>query len=53
VGMGLQGEDDRLLPTPQMRPRFFEDLWEVRTRMQANGLGGRPAGEGGDAPVAP
>jgi len=40
VGMGIQGEDDRLLPTPQMRPRFFEDLWEVRTRMRANGLGG-------------
>jgi tryptophan 2,3-dioxygenase len=49
VGMGLQGEDDRLLPTPQMRPRFFEDLWEVRTRMQANGLDGKPAGGGGGA----
>ncbi len=34
VGMGMQQEDDRLLQTPQMRPRFFEDLWEVRTRMQ-------------------
>jgi tryptophan 2,3-dioxygenase len=35
VGMGMQGEDDRLLRTPQIRPRFFESLWEVRTRMQA------------------
>ncbi len=34
VGMGMQQEDDRLLRTPQIRPRFFEDLWEVRTRMQ-------------------
>ncbi len=34
VGMGMQRDDDRLLQTPQMRPRFFEDLWEVRTRMQ-------------------
>ena len=33
VGMGMQGEDDRLLRTPQIRPRFFEKLWEVRTRM--------------------
>lgn len=34
LGMGLQGEDDRLLRTPQIRPRFFEDLWEVRTRLE-------------------
>ena len=34
VGLGMQGEDDRLLRTPQIRPRFFEDLWEARTRMQ-------------------
>ncbi len=34
VGMGMQGEEDRLLRTPQIRPRFFENLWEVRTRMQ-------------------
>lgn len=34
LGMGLQGEDDRPLQTPQIRPRFFEDLWEARTRMQ-------------------
>ena len=33
VGMGMQQEDDRPLRAPQMRPRFFEDLWEVRTRM--------------------
>jgi len=42
--MGIQGEDDRLLPTPQMRPRFFEDLWEVRTRMQAGGSGDQGPG---------
>jgi tryptophan 2,3-dioxygenase len=34
IGLGLQGEDDRPLRTPQIRPRFFEDLWEARTRMQ-------------------
>jgi len=34
VGMGMQGEDDRLLQTPQIRPRFFQELWEVRTRLQ-------------------
>jgi tryptophan 2,3-dioxygenase len=39
VGMGMQGEDDRLLLTPQMRPRFFEELWEVRTRLQSGGGG--------------
>jgi tryptophan 2,3-dioxygenase len=39
VGMGIQAEDDRLLPTPQIRPRFFEDLWEARTRMSAEGRG--------------
>jgi tryptophan 2,3-dioxygenase len=39
VGMGMQGEDDRLLQTPQMRPRFFEELWEVRTRLQASDEG--------------
>jgi tryptophan 2,3-dioxygenase len=37
VGLGMQGEDDRLLRTPQIRPRFFEDLWEARTRMQVGG----------------
>jgi len=37
VGLGMQGEDDRLLRTPQIRPRFFEDLWEARTRMQVRG----------------
>ena len=47
VGMGIQGEDDRLLPTPQMRPRFFEDLWEVRTRMQAGGSGDQGPGSQG------
>jgi len=44
VGMGIQGEDDRLLPTPQLRPRFFEHLWEVRTRMEAGGH--EPDGQG-------
>jgi tryptophan 2,3-dioxygenase len=34
LGMGMQGEDDRLLRTPQIRPRFFEELWEVRTRLE-------------------
>jgi tryptophan 2,3-dioxygenase len=34
VGMGAQGADNRLLRTSQVRPRFFEDLWEVRTRLQ-------------------
>ena len=34
LGMGLQGEGDRVLRTPQIRPRFFEDLWDARTRMQ-------------------
>ena len=34
VSMGMQGEDDRLLRMPQIRPRLFENLREVRTRMQ-------------------
>jgi tryptophan 2,3-dioxygenase len=34
VGMGAQGADNRLLRTSQVRPRFFEELWEVRTRLQ-------------------
>lgn len=34
VGMGMQGDGDRLLQAPQIRPRFFENLWEVRTPMQ-------------------
>ncbi len=37
TGMGLQGEDDRIFATPQVRPRFFERLWEARTRMQTAG----------------
>ncbi len=37
AGMGMQGEDDRIFRTPQMRPRFFERLWEARTRMQHDG----------------
>jgi len=39
VGLGMQGEDDRLLRTPQIRPRFFEELWEARTRMQVGEQG--------------
>lgn len=34
LGMGMQREDDRIFPTPQVRPRFFEALWEVRTRLR-------------------
>ncbi len=34
LGMGMQREDDRIFPTPQIRPRFFEALWEVRTRLR-------------------
>ncbi len=36
TGMGMQAEDDRIYATPQVRPRFFERLWEARTRMQTN-----------------
>lgn len=32
AGMGLQGEG-RVFRAPQIRPRFFEALWAVRTRM--------------------
>jgi hypothetical protein len=32
--MGLQAGEDRLLPSAQVRPRFFENLWEARTRMR-------------------
>jgi tryptophan 2,3-dioxygenase len=38
LGMGMQGKDDRLLRTPQIRPRFFEDLWEARTRLGSSEL---------------
>jgi len=34
LGMGMQGEGDRLLRTPQSRSRFSENLLEARTRMQ-------------------
>lgn len=37
VGMGMQAEGDRLLRTPQIRPRFFEELWEARTSLGAQG----------------
>ncbi len=35
VGMGQKSAKDRLLTEPQRRPRFFEELWKVRTRFQA------------------
>lgn len=34
VGMGSKLEQKRLLDQPQRRPRFFEELWRVRTRLQ-------------------
>lgn len=36
VGMGQKSTQDRLLTEPQRRPRFFEELWKVRTRFQAS-----------------
>lgn len=35
TGAGVQHEDDRVFPSSQARPRFFESLWEARTRMQS------------------
>lgn len=34
VGMGTKPAQERLLDQPQSRPRFFERLWEARTRME-------------------
>jgi tryptophan 2,3-dioxygenase len=48
VGMGMQAEEDRLLRTPQIRPRFFEDLWEARTRMEGQGRAAPASGKPGE-----
>lgn len=34
VGLGMLGEDDRLLRTQEIRPPFYKSLWELRTHMQ-------------------
>jgi tryptophan 2,3-dioxygenase len=48
VGMGMQTDGDRLLRTPQIRPRFFEDLWEARTRMEGQARAAPASGKPGE-----